>query len=74
MDCKISPLVVFSILDHYMRRSEGQQRVIGTLLGSNNDGVLEITNAFPVPHTETESVGILIFDLNYFNYFHYYLN
>ncbi len=48
----------FGILDHYMRRSEGQERVIGTLLGANNDGVLEITNSFPVPHTEKESVGI----------------
>jgi translation initiation factor 3 subunit F len=41
-----------------MRRNEGQERVIGTLLGANNDGVLEITNCFPVPHTEKESVGI----------------
>ncbi len=40
-----------------MRRDEGQERVIGTLLGANNDGILEITNAFPVPHTETDAVS-----------------
>lgn len=57
VECTISPLVVFSVLDHYMRRSEGQERVIGTLLGANNDGHLEITNCFPVPHTEGETVS-----------------
>jgi hypothetical protein len=25
--------VLFAVLDHYMRRNEGQKRVIGTLLG-----------------------------------------
>lgn len=58
VECVLSPLVVFSVLDHWMRRSEGQDRVIGTLLGANNDGQLEITNCFPVPHTEGETVGI----------------
>ena len=29
-----------------------QERVIGTLLGEENDGVVEIKNCFPVPHTE----------------------
>ena len=29
-----------------------QARVIGTLLGEENDGVVEIKNCFPVPHTE----------------------
>lgn len=52
----------FSILDHFMRRAEGQERVIGTLLGTNNDGVLEISNCFPVPHEEKDSVGI---DMDY---------
>ena len=30
VDCKITPLVVFSILDHYMRRNEGQVRLVKT--------------------------------------------
>ena len=79
VECKISPLVVMGVLDHYMRRNQGQvaffsfsffraalhtrltplqERVIGTLLGSNDDGVLHITQCFPVPHTEADTVGI----------------
>mmetsp|Transcript_3667 Transcript_3667/g.4600 ORF Transcript_3667/g.4600 Transcript_3667/m.4600 type:complete len:314 (+) Transcript_3667:21-962(+) len=53
--CKVHPIVVFSILDHYTRRHEGQERVIGTLLGMmNEEGQLEITNCFAVPHTEKD--------------------
>lgn len=54
--CRLHPVVVFSVLDHYVMRSEGQTRVIGTLLGLNNDGVIEVRNCFPVPHTEKEQV------------------
>ena len=38
-------------------RNEGQTRVFGTLLGINNDGVVEVRNCFPVPHIEKEQVG-----------------
>merc|ERR1711865_551456 len=51
--CKVNPAVIFTILDHFSRRNEGQARVIGTLLGEENDGVIEIQNCFPVPHQET---------------------
>lgn len=52
---KIHPVVMFSVLDHYMRRAEGQGRVIGTLLGSvSESGVVEIKNCFPVPHSEKD--------------------
>ncbi|KAL6063755.1 Eukaryotic translation initiation factor 3 subunit F [Balamuthia mandrillaris] len=56
--CKLHPVVVLSILDHFARRTEGQERVIGTLLGVNNDGVVEIRNCFPVPHTETDQPAL----------------
>lgn len=56
---KVHPVVVFSILDHYARRGEKQDRVIGTLLGTlSSDGVVEIKNNFPVPHTENEQVAV----------------
>ena len=48
----LHPGVLFSVLEHNMRRDEGQKRVIGTLLGVEDDGVVEITNCFPVPHKE----------------------
>ena len=52
---KVHPIVVFSILDHYIRRQEGQERVIGTLLGvvHEDSGIVEVTNSYAVPHTET---------------------
>jgi translation initiation factor 3 subunit F len=45
---------VFNILDHYSRRNEAQERVIGTLLGSTVGGNVEIRNSIPVPHHEGE--------------------
>ncbi|EGG13560.1 Mov34/MPN/PAD-1 family protein [Cavenderia fasciculata] len=55
---KVHPLVIFNILDHYIRRNEGQDRVIGTLLGFNNDGVIEIRNCFPVVHSEGDQIAV----------------
>merc|ERR1711998_286901 len=52
--CKVHPSVIFTILDHHSRRKEGQERVIGTVLGTHNEGTFEITNCFPVPHNENE--------------------
>jgi len=57
LGCRLHPVVVFSILDHFVRRNEGQTRVYGTLLGHNNDGVVEIKNSFAVPHSEGDKVG-----------------
>jgi len=48
----LHPVVLFAILDHFVRRNEGQKRVIGTLLGRVVDGQVEIVNSFPVPHQE----------------------
>jgi len=56
---RVHPVVIFNILDHFIRRNEAGQRVIGTLTGvALNDGVFEIRNSFPVPHTEGEQVGV----------------
>lgn len=57
----VHPLVLFHILDHHNRRNEPGSRVIGTLLGrkDDNDRLVEITNAFSVPHAERgEEVAI----------------
>lgn len=46
-------MVVFNILDHYVRRNENQESVIGALMGSKApDGSMEVRNCIPVPHTE----------------------
>lgn len=58
---KIHPVVLFNILDHYSRRNEGQTRVIGTLLGAKEfEGCVEVTNCFPVPHTELSEDQVAI--------------
>lgn len=54
VECSVHPVVLFSIIDHYSRREDGQDRVIGTLLGTTNGNQIEVCSCFPVPHTETE--------------------
>jgi len=52
---KIHPLVLFNVCDSYIRRSEGSDRVIGTLLGSvGEDGTVVVKNAYAVPHNESQ--------------------
>ncbi|CAL9767331.1 unnamed protein product [Musa acuminata subsp. burmannicoides] len=48
----LHPDVHFNICDCYVRRPDQAERVIGTLLGSVSDGVLEIKNSYAVPHNE----------------------
>jgi len=50
---KIHPVVLFQIVDAYERRNADTYRVIGTLLGSVEKGVVEVTNCFCVPHKES---------------------
>lgn len=62
---KVHPVVVFSVLDHYKRRTGGQERVIGTLLGrisSDSPRIVTITNSFPVPHVENDDQVIVDMD------------
>ncbi|KAJ1626977.1 maintenance of mitochondrial structure and function-domain-containing protein [Pavlovales sp. CCMP2436] len=56
--CKLRPTVLFSIADHFTRRQDEQGRVIGTLLGSVTDGVVDIAGCFPVPHSESEQATV----------------
>jgi translation initiation factor 3 subunit F len=50
----VHPNVLFSILDHYLRRNETQERVIGTLLGVRNEDntVIDVKSCFAVLHRE----------------------
>jgi len=67
---KVHPVVIFSILDHYIRRNDGY-RVIGTLTGTMNDGIIEIKNCYPVPHTEVDQVAVdMVFYHNMFELHH----
>ncbi|KAI7845685.1 hypothetical protein COHA_000799 [Chlorella ohadii] len=50
---RVHPVVLFTITDAFIRRNQGQERVIGTLLGSISDGVVEVKNCYAVPHSES---------------------
>ena len=50
----VEPVVLFSIIDHFSRRDAGQEFVVGTLLGTEEGGVVTVCSCFPVPHTEVD--------------------
>ncbi|KAF9448225.1 Mov34-domain-containing protein [Macrolepiota fuliginosa MF-IS2] len=50
----VHPVALFTILDHYLRRTDQQDRVIGTLLGRRTEHEIEIRSAFAVLHSETD--------------------
>ncbi len=52
----VSPLVLFSLLDHHIRRKQGNVRAIGALLGTRVGSTMEVhlKNSFAIPHTEAE--------------------
>ncbi|KAI0832664.1 Mov34-domain-containing protein [Trametes gibbosa] len=50
----VHPVALFSILDHFLRRNDKQDRVIGTLLGTRSEnGEVEVRSSFAVLHSET---------------------
>ncbi|XP_039294452.1 eukaryotic translation initiation factor 3 subunit F [Nilaparvata lugens] len=53
---KVHPVVLFQIVDAYERRNAEADRVVGTLLGSADKGIVEVTNCFCVPHKEFEEM------------------
>ncbi|KAI5187123.1 26S proteasome regulatory subunit N8 [Nematocida homosporus] len=60
----VHPLVLLSAVDHYRRMD--QPRVVGTLLGRIENGVVHITNSYAVPFDEVEgSSGVWFFDTSY---------
>jgi len=60
LSCRIHPVAILTILDSYVRKPEGARRTIGTLLGHVTGSVLEITDAFPVIHKDTDEQGVLL--------------
>ena len=42
LSCTIHPTIVSNILDHFLRRPDDQQTVIGTLLGSVDGSKVDI--------------------------------
>ncbi|XP_066140131.1 eukaryotic translation initiation factor 3 subunit F-1 [Euwallacea fornicatus] len=68
---KVHPVVLYQIVDAYERRNADSYRVIGTLLGTSDKGIVEVTNCFCVPHKEYDdqveaelSYAMDVYDLN----------
>lgn len=53
MKVVVQPVVLFSICDAYLRRGDGQKRVIGTLLGTVEGGVVELRSSYAIPLQES---------------------
>ncbi|XP_057328811.1 eukaryotic translation initiation factor 3 subunit F isoform X2 [Microplitis mediator] len=69
---KVHPTALFQIVSAYDRRNSNSHRVIGTLLGTVEKGVVEVTNCFCVPHKESDdqveaelSYAMDLYDLNH---------
>lgn len=63
---QLSPTVVLNVLDHFKRRVEGLDIVVGTLLGVKRGNSIVIADCFPVIyHVESEEKGL--FDEEYHN-------
>ncbi|CAE6362256.1 unnamed protein product [Rhizoctonia solani] len=58
----LHPVALFSILDHFLRRTESQERVIGTLLGTRTETEIEVKSSFAVIHNETDEQVALDMD------------
>ncbi|XBJ25231.1 hypothetical protein VPH35_002935 [Triticum aestivum] len=51
----VHPLVLLSIVDHYNRVTrDTRKRVVGVLLGTSSDGVIDVTNSYAVPFEEVD--------------------
>jgi len=62
---RVQAVVLFNISDSFIRRPDGQARVIGTLLGVvGSDGVVDVRNSYVVPHSETAD-GVVAVDIDY---------
>ncbi|KAH9385557.1 26S proteasome regulatory subunit N8 [Nematocida major] len=60
----VHPLVLLSATDHYRRMD--QPRVVGTLLGKLENGVVHVTNSYAVPFDELEeNPDVWFFDTSY---------
>ena len=62
---KVHPLAVSAILDAYVRRQEGNEMALGTLMGYIDGNCLVISDAFTVLHKENEATGALSIDKDY---------
>lgn len=54
LSVKVQPTVLLTICDAYLRRSENQERVVGTLLGTLEGAIVDVKNCYAVPFNESQ--------------------
>jgi len=65
LSCRVHPLAIASILDAFIRRPEGAEMSLGTLMGYIDGTRLVISDAFTVLHKENDVTGTLSLDKEY---------
>jgi len=59
LTCRMHPVAVLKILNAYVRRQEGEDRSIGTLVGCVTEGsIVDIYDSFPVIHKDAVEDGV----------------
>lgn len=61
----IHPTITPNILDHYLRKPEDQEIVVGTLLGTIDGSQIDIHSSFAVPQYFDKEQKDLIIDSEY---------
>ena len=65
LQCIIHPTITPNILDHYLRKPEDQDIVVGTLLGTIDGTQIDIQSSFAVPQYYEKEQKALIIDSEY---------
>jgi translation initiation factor 3 subunit F len=65
MNCIIHPTITPNVLDHYLRKPEDQDLVVGVVLGTIDGSQIDILSCFPVPQYYDREQKDLIIDSEY---------
>lgn len=65
LQCVIHPTITPNILDHYLRKPEDQDIVVGTLLGTIDGSIVDIYSSFSVPQYYDKEQKALVIDSDY---------
>jgi len=65
LNCVIHPTITPNILDHYLRKPEDQDIVVGVLLGTIDGSQVDIYSSFAVPQYYDKEQKDLIIDSEY---------
>lgn len=65
LNCVIHPTITPNVLDHYLRKPEDQDIVVGTLLGTIDGSKIDIYSSFAVPQYYDKEQKDLVIDSEY---------